>query len=186
MGKLVYISNISLDGYIEGADGNFDFTDPDDGVFAFMTELIRNVDTYLYGRRLYEAMAVWETMPELAAQSDLYAEFARVWQAPKKVVYSTSLETVLTQHARIERAFDADAVRALKASAAGDITVGGANLAAQVFAAGLVDECRLMICPTSVGAGKPALPTDLRIGLELLDERRFDNGNVYVRYRVTS
>lgn len=185
MATLVYIANVSVDGYIEDPHGNFDWTTPDDEVFAFITDLIRSAGTYLYGRRLYETMAVWETDPALAAQSPLTSEFARVWQAADKVVYSTTLQEISTAHTRIERVFDATGVETLKASAAGDVTVGGANLAAHAFRAGLVDECNFFVSPASLGGGKPALPRDMRIDLELLDERRFRGGTVYLRYRVT-
>jgi dihydrofolate reductase len=184
--KLIYITNISLDGYIEDARGDFNWTDPEDAVFAFITDLLQPAGTYLYGRRLYETMAVWETDPALGAQSELMGRFAQVWQAADKVVYSTTLPDVSTAKTRLERAFDADAVRALKASAARDLTVGGANLAAQAFEAGLVDECELFVHPVLVGAGKPFLPRDMRTYLELLDERRFNGGVVYLRYRVAS
>jgi dihydrofolate reductase len=186
MAKLVYLTNVSLDGYIEDADGRFDFTDPDDEVFAFITDLVRPVETWLYGRRLYESMAVWETDPALAEQSELTAAFAHVWQTGNKIVYSTTLQEVSTNKTQLERTFAADAVHALKAAAAGDLTIGGANLAAHAFKAGLVDEIQLMIGPTFLGTGKPALPRDMRANLALLDERRFGNGAVYVRYRVAS
>ena len=183
MGKLVYITNVSLDGYIEDADGSFDWTEPDEGVFAFITDLIRPVDTWLYGRRLYESMAVWETDVSLAAQSEPMADFAKVWQTADKVVYSTTLRAVSTARSRIERSFDPDTVRDMKRSVTGDLTVGGANLAAHAFKGGLVDECHLFIYPVLVGGGKPALPKGTRAELQLVDERRFTNGVVYVRYR---
>lgn len=184
MGKLTYITNLSLDGFIEDAEGRFDFTEPDDEQFAFITDLVRPVGTWLYGRRLYEAMAVWETDPTLAAGSELRAEFARVWQHGEKIVYSTTLDAVATKGTRIEHNFDPEAVRAMKAGSETELTVGGANLAAHAFRAGLVDECHLFIGPVVVGRGKPGLPTDVRVQLELLDERRFDNGILYVRYGV--
>jgi len=183
MAKLIYASNVSLDGYIEDERGVFEWTAPDDEVLAFITDLLRSVGTYLYGRRLYDTMAVWETDPALAAQSDLMGEFANVWQAADKVVYSTTLATVSTSNTRLERHFDPSAVRELKASATSDLTVGGSNLAAQAFKAGLVDLCHLFIWPVVVGGGKPALPTHTRIDLELLDERRFSNGVVHLCYR---
>jgi dihydrofolate reductase len=183
MAKLIYVTNMTLDGYIEDARGVFDLFAPDDEVFTFTTELVRSVGTFLYGRRLYDAMAVWETDPELAAQSDLTAEFAAAWQAADKVVYSTTLAAVSTADTRLERRFDADAARELKAAADSDLAIGGANLAAQAIKAGLVDECQLLVWPGVVGGGKPALPTDARLDLELLDERRFGNGVVLLRYR---
>src|SRR6187399_714623 len=137
MAKLIYVTNVSLDGYIEDAQGSFDWTEPSDEVFVFITDLVRPIGTWLYGRRLYEAMAVWETEPALAAQSELRAEFADVWQAADKVVYSTTLPAVTTANTRIERTFDVDAVRELKTSATADVSVGGATLAADAFDAGL-------------------------------------------------
>lgn len=184
MATLTYITNTSLDGYIEDADGSFDWTDPSDELFGFITNLVRPVDTWLYGRRLYESMAVWETDPALAAQSELMAEFANVWQAGNKIVYSTTLDEVSTADTRIERRFDPASIRDLKGSAAGDIAIGGAALAAQAFSAGLVDECHLFVHPVVVGDGKPAFSRDTRARLELLDERRFGNGVVYLRHRV--
>jgi dihydrofolate reductase len=184
MAKLIYVTNLSLDGYIEDRTGNFDLYEPDDEVFAATTDLIRPVGTFLYGRRLYELMAVWETDPTLAARSDLFADFAAAWEAADKVVYSTTLTSPSTADTRIEGRFDPAAVRDLKAAATEDLTIGGADLAAQAFAAGLVDECRLFVWPSIIGGGKPGLPTDARVDLELLDERRFDNGTVYLRYRV--
>lgn len=184
MAKLIYITNVSLDGFIEDEHGDFQWAEPDDGYFAFITDLIRPVDTDLYGRRLYESMAVWETDPALAAQSEPNAEFARVWQHADKVVYSTTLDTVATARTRIERRFDPDAVRVMKADATADLMIGGADLAAQAFAAGLVDEIHLFVCPVLVGAGKPGLPSGVRLDLELLGERRFDNGVAYLGHRV--
>jgi dihydrofolate reductase len=184
MAKLIYVSNVSLDGYIEDEHGSFDWTEPDEELFSFITDLVRPVGTYLYGRRLYDAMAVWETEPALAAQSELMADFANVWQAADKVVYSTTLDAVSTARTRLEHSFGPASVRDMKASATSDLTVGGAHLAAHAFKAGLVDECHLLIRPVLVGGGKPALPSDTRSGLELLDDRRLSNGVVYLRYRI--
>ena len=186
MAKLIYVANVSLDGYIEDANGSFDWTEPIDEVFTFITDLVRPVGTYLYGRRMYETMAPWEADPTLAAQSELMAEFANVWQAADKIVYSTTRHEVSTNNTRLERRFDPDSVRDIKASAASDLTVGGAGLAAHAFHAGLVDECQLFIYPVVVGEGKPAFLSDARIQLELLEERRFGNGVVNLRYRVQS
>jgi len=186
MAKLIYVANVSLDGYIEDAHGSFDWTAPSDEVFTFITDLVRPVGTYLYGRRMYETMVVWETQPELAAQSDLMADFANLWQAADKVVYSTTLQVVPTANTRLERRFDPDSVREIKESAASDLTIGGAALTAHAFNAGLVDECQLFIYPVLVGEGKPAFPTDARIRLDLLEERRFGNGVVNLRYRIQS
>jgi dihydrofolate reductase len=183
MAKLIYVTNVSLDGYIEDERGAFDWFPLGDEVFAFHTELLRSAGTFLYGRRLYEAMALWETDAALAAQSDLTADFASAWQAASKVVYSTTLDAVSTADTRLERRFDPAAVRELKATASRDLTVGGANLAAQALKAGLVDECRLLILPVVVGGGKPGLPTGMRTDLELVDKRRFRNGIVHLRYR---
>jgi dihydrofolate reductase len=184
MAKLIYVSNVSVDGYIEDEHGSVDWTPPDDELFAFLTDLIRPAGTYLYGRRLYETMAPWETEPALAAQSKLMADFADVWQAADKVVYSTTLDAVSTAKTRLEAEFDPASVRDMKASASSDLTVGGARLAAQAVKAGLVDECHLLIRPILLGGGKPALPTDTRSDLELLDDRQLSNGVVYLRYRV--
>ncbi|MFG3417521.1 dihydrofolate reductase family protein [Micromonospora sp. NPDC049460] len=183
MGKLIYVTNVSLDGYIEDERGAFAWLPVDDEVFAFTTDLLRSVGTFLYGRRLYESMAVWETDATLAARSDLMADFANAWQAASKVVYSTTLAAVSTADTRLERRFDPAAVHELKATASSDLTVGGADLATQAFKAGLVDECQLFILPIVVGGGKPGLPTSMRADLELLDERRFRNGVVHLRYR---
>jgi dihydrofolate reductase len=182
--ELSYVTNVSVDGYIEDADGGFDWTEPSDEFFAFITDLVRPVGTWLYGRRLYEAMAVWETDPALAAQSELFADFARVWQTGEKVVYSTTLQKVTTANTRLQRAFDPEAVRAMKASAVAPLTIGGANLAAEAFAAGLVDECHLFVHPIVVGRGKPAFITDAHVPLELEDERRLDGGVLYLHYRT--
>jgi dihydrofolate reductase len=184
MANLIYVTNMSLDGCIEDADGSFAWSEPSDEFMMCITDVVRPVGTWLYGRRLYEAMAVWETDPSIAAASDRNAEFARVWQSGTKVVYSSTLDTTTTRDTQIERRFDPDAVRDMKASAAGALTVGGADLAAQAFTAGLVDECHLFVHPVVVGDGKRALPRDATIRLELRDERRFDNGIVYLHYAV--
>jgi dihydrofolate reductase len=184
MAKLIYVSNVSLDGYIEDEHGSFDWTAPDDELFAFITDLVRPVGTYLYGRRMYDTMAPWETDPALAAQSELMADFANVWQAASKVVYSTTLDAVSTAKTRLERTFDPALVRDMKASATSDLTVAGPHLAAHALKAGLVDECHLFIRPVIVGGGKPALPSDTRVDLELLDDRRLSDGVVYLRYRI--
>jgi len=174
---------MSLDGYTEDERGASDWAPPDDDVFAFITMFMRSAGTYLYGRRMYETLAVWETDATLAAQSDLMGDFANVWQAADKVVYSTTLAAVSTANTRLEPHFDPGAVHDLKAAASSDLIVGGPNLAAQALKAGLVDECHLFIWPVVLGGGKPALPTDTRADLELLDERRFGNGVVLLRYR---
>lgn len=186
MAKLIYIANVSLDGCIEDAHGSFDWTEPSDEVFTFITDLVRPVGTHLYGRRMYETMAVWETQPELAAQSELMADFANVWQGAHKIVYSTTLPVVSTANTQLERRFDPDSVRDMKTSAARDLTITGPTLAAHAFNAGLVDECQLFMHPVLVGEGKRAFPRDARIQLELLEERRFSNGILHLRYRIQS
>src|SRR5438270_2584461 len=163
MAKLIYVANVSLDGYIEDAHGSIEWTAPIDEVFTLITDLVRPVGTYLYGRRMYETMAVWETEPALATESELMADFANVWQAAEKVVYSTTLQAASTAKTRLERRFDLDSVRDIKSFAAHDLTVGGPALAAHAFHAGLVDECQLFIYPVVVGDGKPAFRRDLRI-----------------------
>jgi dihydrofolate reductase len=186
MAKLMYVANVSLDDYIEDAHGSFEWTEPNDDVFVFITHLVRPVGTHLYGRRMYETMAVWEVDPSLAAQSELMADFANVWQAADKIVYSTALDAVPTANTRLEHQFDPGLVSEMKASAAGDLMVGGPTLAGHAFNAGLVDECHLFIYPVLLGGGKPAFPSDARVPLELLDEHRFGNGVVYVRYGTQS
>jgi dihydrofolate reductase len=183
MTKLIYATNFSLDGYIEDERGSFDFGRPDDELFRCHTELIQSAGTLLYGRRLYEGMSVWETDATLAARSEPMADFAAAWQKADKIVYSTTLTAATTAKTRIERHFDPAAVRELKAAASSDLTIGGANLASQAIKEGLVDEFQLFVWPTAVGGGKPALPTDARTELELVDERRFGNGVVLLRYR---
>jgi dihydrofolate reductase len=184
MAKLIYSAITSLDGYIADEDGNFDWAAPDEEVHRFVNDLERPVGTYLYGRRMYEVMAGWETDPTLAEQSPLMRDFAEIWRSADKLVYSRTLATVATARTRIERDFDPTAVRQLKAGAGADLTVAGPGLAAQAFRAGLVDECHLFLVPVVVGGGKPSLPHGVRLKLELLDERRFGNGMVYLRYRT--
>jgi dihydrofolate reductase len=182
--KLIYLAIASLDGYIADEEGIFDWAMPDEEVHAFINDLDRPLGTYLYGRRMYETMAGWETDHTLAEQSSLMRDFAELWQAADKVVYSRTLEAVSTARTRIERDFDPEAVRQMKASAGRDMGVGGAELAAQAFRAGLVDECHLFVAPIVVGGGKQSLPNDVRLKLELLGERRFGNGMVYLHYRT--
>jgi dihydrofolate reductase len=182
--KLIYTAIASLDGYVADEDGNFDWAEPDEQVLAFVNDLERSAGTYLYGRRMYEVMIGWETDPTLAEQSPLMRDFAEIWQAADKVVYSTTLQTVSTARTRIEPEFDPEAVRQMKAIGGRDILVGGPELAAHAFKSGLVDECQLFLTPIAVGGGKRALPDNVRVKLELLDERRFGNGVVYLRYRT--
>jgi dihydrofolate reductase len=180
--RLIYAAITSLDGYIEDAEGKFDWAAPDEEVHAFVNDLERPVGTYLYGRRMYETMADWENPPDLAEQPPFVQDFAQIWQAADKIVYSKTLPTPSSAKTRIEREFDAEAVRRLKATATRDLTVGGPELAAQAIEAGLVDEYHLFLVPVVVGGGKRSLPADVRTNLELLDERRFRNGTVYLHY----
>jgi dihydrofolate reductase len=186
MATLTYLTNMSLDGCIEDAAGRLDWAPPDDEVFAAATAHVRSVGTFLYGRRLYEAMSLWETDPSLAERSELTAKFAAVWQAADKVVYSTTLSGVRTAATRLEPRFDPKAVRELKSRATRDLAVGGANLAAQAFEAGLVDECQLFLWPMILGGGKPAFSPGGRANLTLVDEHRFGNGVLHLRYRVSN
>jgi dihydrofolate reductase len=183
--KLIYAAITSLDGFIEDAEGNFEWAAPDEQVHAFVNDLERPVGTYLYGRRMYQTMTYWESPRDLAEQPAFVQDFAGIWQAADKIVYSRTLSSVSTARTRIEREFDPDAVRRLKATADSDLTVGGADLAAQAIEAGLVDEYHLFLVPVVVGAGKRAFPEkNVRVNLELLDERRFGNGTIFVRYRA--
>jgi dihydrofolate reductase len=182
MAKLIYSVISSLDGYIADQDGNFDWAEPGDEVHAFVNDLQRPMGTYLYGRRMYEVMVYWETAHTLADQSPIEQDYTEIWQAADKIVYSKTLEKVSSARTRIERDFDPEAVRGMKASESRDISVAGPNLAAQAIKAGLVDECHLFVAPIVVGGGNRALPDDVRVKLELLDERRFGNGMVYLRY----
>jgi len=165
-------------------DGNFDWSVPDEEVHTFVNDLERPVGTYLYGRRMYEVMVAWETVHTLADQPPFVQDFAGIWRAADKIVYSKTLQAVSSARTRIERDFDPEAVRQMKASAGRDITVGGPDLAAQALKAGLVDECHLLVTPIVVGGGKQFLPDDVRLKLELLDERRFGNGVVHLHYRT--
>jgi dihydrofolate reductase len=178
MANLIYSAIASLDGFTADQNGNFDWAAPGEEVHAFINDLERPVGTFLYGRRMYETMAGWETDPTLAAQSEVMADFAHIWQAADKIVFSKTLQRASTGRTRIERDFDPEAVRRIKTSAGSDLTVGGPHLAAQAFKAGLVDECHLFITPIVVGGGKQALADDVRLELELLDERRFGSSMV--------
>jgi dihydrofolate reductase len=184
MARLIYTAILSLDGYTEDRDGNFDWAAPDEEVHRFINDLEREAGTYLMGRRMYETMQVWETDPSFAADSPVTRDYAEIWQAADKIVYSRTLEAVSTRKTRLERTFDAEAIRQLKATAVQDITIGGPELAAHAFRAGLVDECQLFLISILMGGGKPALPDNLRLELELLEERRFGSGVVFLRYRT--
>ena len=185
MAHLIYIANLSLDGYTEDMEGKFDWTDyPDEEGFRFITNLVRATGTHLYGRRMYETMRVWETDPNLAAESPLNRDFAEIWQTADKIVYSRTLEAVSTRKTQLERNFNPEAIRQLKEAVEQDILIGGPELAAHAFRSGLIDECQLFLLPIIVGGGKPALPDNVRLELELLEERRFGNGAVFLRYRT--
>jgi len=184
MARLIYSAITSLDGYVADEAGKFDRAAPDEEVHRFVNDLERPVGTYLYGRRMYEVMVYWETAHTLPDQPSFARDFAEIWQAADKIVYSKTLETAASARTRIERGFDPETVRQLKASAGRDITVGGPDLAAQAIRAGLVDEFQLFVAPVVVGGGKQSLPNDVRLKLELLDERRFGSGVVYLRYRT--
>lgn len=184
MAKLIYFMPVSLDGYIEDETGEFEWSTPDEKVFAFIIDLMRPIGMYLYGRKLYETMAVWETPDVIPGLTPDRLEFAPVWQAADKIVYSNSLETASTPKTRLEREFDPRAVRELKAQLPHDLLVGGPTLAAHAISAGLVDEYQLLVVPIMLGGGKRFLPGTGRVKLDLLDERRFANGMVYLRYRT--
>ena len=184
MAKLIYSAITSLDGYIEDAAGNFDWSAPDEEVHAFVNDLERSVGTYLLGRRMYDVMAVWDTDEAVAGQPPVARDFADIWRAADKIVYSTTLPTVTTARTRLERAFDPSAIQQLKAVATRDISIGGPALAAHAIRGDLVDEYHLYVNPIVVGGGKPALPDDVRVQLDLIDERRFGGGVVFLRYRT--
>jgi dihydrofolate reductase len=185
MAKLIYSAIASLDGYVADEDGKFDWAEPDEEVHTFVNDLERPVGTYLYGRRLYEVMVAWETL-DTADQPPVMRDFAQIWQAADKVVYSKTLEKATTARTRIERDFDPVAVGQMKTAAERDLMVGGPDLGSQAIAAGLVDEFHLFLTPIVVGGGKQSLPDGVRVGLELLDERRFGNGVVYLNYRAAT
>ena len=185
MAKLIYVAIQSLDGYIEDETGRFDWGEPDDEVHAFINDVARSVGTFLYGRRLYETMIVWETLT-LGDQPPHIRDFADIWRAADKVVYSRTLSEVSSANTRIEDRFDPEIVRALKTAASEDLAVGGAELAAEAFSAGLVDELHLFFAPAVLGGGKRSLPDGLRLDLDLLEERGFASGFTYLRYRIRS
>lgn len=185
MAKLICTAMTSLDGYIADEHGQFDWAAPDSDVHAFVNDLERPIGTYLYGRRMYEVMVFWETAPAGPDQSPVVLDYAKLWRAADKIVYSTTLPTAGSARTRIERTFDPAAVRAVKDAADRDLSIGGPALAAHAFRAGLVDEVRLFVSPVIIGGGNRFLPDGLRLNLHLVDERRFDNGVVYLRYRVS-
>jgi dihydrofolate reductase len=184
LARLIYSAIASVDGYVEDEQGKFDWAAPDEEVHAFVNHLERPIATHLYGRRMYETMVYWETVSTGGDQAAVTRDFAEIWRAAEKVVYSRTLRTVSSKRTRIEREFDAAAIKRLKESSRSDITIGGAELAGRAIAEGLVDECHLFLGPVLVGGGKRALPAGVHAELELLDERRFRSGVVYLRYRL--
>jgi dihydrofolate reductase len=185
MASLIYSAITSLDGYVADEKGNFDWAAPDEEVHSFVNDLERPVGTYLYGRRMYDVMAYWETAEAGPDEPPCVQDYAEIWQRADKIVYSQTLETATSARTRIERDFDPEAVRRLKAEADRDLGVGGPGLAGEAIKAGLVDEYHLFVVPVVVGGGTPSLPQGVRLDLELLDERRFGNGTVYLRYGTT-
>jgi dihydrofolate reductase len=185
MARLIYSLVMSLDGYVADENGNFEWAAPDEEVHQFFNDLERPVGTHLYGRRMYDTMVYWETAHTLPDQTAVELDYAAVWQAADKIVYSRTLETVASERTRIERDFDPDAIRAMKAAGERDLSVGGAELAGHALRAGLVDECHLVIAPALVGGGTRALPDGVRQDLDLVGERRFGNGMVHLHYRVS-
>jgi dihydrofolate reductase len=184
MAKLIYSAITSLDGYVADEDGNFDWAEPDEEVHTFVNDLERPIGTYLYGRRMYEVMVFWETPLTLADQAAFMKDYAQIWQAADKIVYSKTLKAVTSASTHIERDFDPEAVRQMKARASRDISVGGPELAGQAIKAGLVDEYHQFVTPVIVGGGNRFLPDSVRVKLHLLDERRFSNGVVHLHYRT--
>jgi dihydrofolate reductase len=186
MAKLIYSAIMSLDGYVADDEGNFDWAAPDNEVHAFVNHLERSVGTYLYGRRMYDVMSYWEAVPRLSEEPSVIRDYAAIWRGADKIVYTKTLERVATAKTRIERNFDAEAIRQLKAAEERNISVGGPELAAQAMKAGLVDEYHLFITPVVVGGGTAALPSDVRARLQLIDERRFGNGVIHLHYRTST
>jgi dihydrofolate reductase len=184
MAKLIYSAIASLDGYVEDEQAKFDWAAPDDEVHAFVNDLERPIGTHLYGRRMYETMVFWETAGTGDDSPAVIRDFAVIWRSAEKIVYSRTLQTASSARTRIELNFDPDAIRRLKETSKADLTIGGAELAGQAVAAGLVDECHLFLGPVVVGGGKRALPDNIHAQLELLDERRFRRGVVHLHYRI--
>jgi dihydrofolate reductase len=181
--KLHYSGLVSVDGFLNDRDGRFDWAEPDPDVHRFVNDFQRSIGTHLYGKRMYEVMVAWETMP-LAGEPDYIADYAHIWRAAEKVVYSTTMKDAASARTSIQQRFDPESIRALKQASSNDFSIGGAELAGQAFSAGLVDECHFFVSPVIVGGGTRFLPTDLSAQLELLEDRRFGNGTVYLRYRV--
>ena len=183
MASLIYLAIASLDGYIEDEQGKFDWATPDEEVHAFVNDLVRDVGTELYGRRMYETMVFWETGG--GDEATVYRDYAQIWRAAEKVVYSRTLPAVSSERTRLEREFDASAIRRLKERSSSDLSIGGAEIAGRAIAEGLVDECQLFLAPVVVGGGKRALPSGVHAEMELLDEQRFRSGFVYLHYRFS-
>jgi dihydrofolate reductase len=183
MAKLIYSAISSLDGYVEDEAGNFDWAAPDEELHAAVNDLERPIGIYLYGRRMYETMIFWETVDTGPEAPAVFRDFAEIWRAAEKIVYSRTLEDVSSARTRIEREFSPDAIRQLKSESRADITIGGSELAGEAIAAGLVDELHLFLNPVVVGGGKRALPVDVRAELELMNQRRFKSGVVHLHYR---
>jgi len=186
MARLIYSVIESLDGYVADESGNFDWAAPDEEVHRFVNDLERGVGTYLYGRRMYETMVYWETAHELVGEPDVIQDYTRLWQAAEKIVYSKTLEAARSARTRIERDFEPESVRRMKAAAGRDISVGGPHLAAQALRAGLVDELHLLVAPVVIGGGNKSLPDGVRIKLDLIDQRAFRSGVVHLHYRTTT
>jgi dihydrofolate reductase len=184
MAKLIYSAICSLDGYVADEDGNFSWARPDEELHSFVNDLERPIGTHLYGRRMYETMVFWETAEVSPDQCDPFSDYADIWRAAEKIVFSRKLDRVSSAKTRIEREFDAEAIKRLKAEAESDITVGGPGLAGEAIRAGLVDEFHLLINPIVVGGGTAALPNDAHVDLELVDQRRFGSGVVHLHYRT--
>ncbi|MDQ6929050.1 MAG: dihydrofolate reductase family protein [Candidatus Eremiobacteraeota bacterium] len=182
MSKLIYITNMSLDGYVEDDAGSYDLGNPDE-VFSLITDLLRSAGTYLYGRKMYETMAYWES-PQLEGNPSEHREFARIWQAAQKIVFSRAMTERVTRNTRFERDFNAEAIRKIKDEVPDDITIGGSELASRALETDLVDECHLFVYPIVIGGGKPAFHKPIRRRLELVDMRRFSTGVTYLRYRL--
>lgn len=183
MGRLIYNAICSIDGYTEDSTGSFAWAEPDAEVHNFVNDLERDIRIYLYGRRIYETMAVWETDPTLVQGSSVAADYARIWQAATKIVFSTTLQEPYTRNTRIRSVFDPTEIAQLKHDSDSDLSIGGPTIAAAAIRAGLVDEYQYLLVPEIVGSGKPVIPADARISLELLEQRRFDSGTVFLRYR---
>jgi dihydrofolate reductase len=184
MGTIVFSTTMSLDGYTADASGNFDFAAPDVEVHAFVNDRQREIGTYIFGRRMYETMRVWETLPDADDDSEVVADFAEIWRGTDKIVVSSTLDDVTTARTRLVRSFAPDVIRDLAIASPKAVCIGGSTLAAEAFRAGIIDEVQLYIAPISVGGGTPALPQDHVVNLELRDERRFSGGSVFLRYRV--